>query len=124
MYIFFKITIVCHLLRPARKTSNENRKKKPSGKKTSKADERQTDDRMLGKIHCFFFRSPSGLSPSSSPKERARRDEMMISSTSSFLHTHHTAPVCYIFAESSLGRSAAVYLHGFFFLFSFFPNSL
>lgn len=95
--IFFKLqsSVICCVRRE--KPQMKTEEKKPSGKKTSQADERQTDDRMLGKIHCFFFRSPSGLSPSSSPKERARRDEMMISSTSSFLHTHHTYGACLLY---------------------------
>jgi hypothetical protein len=63
MYIFFKITIVCHLLRPARKTSNENRKKNLL--------ERRQVKRMKGKqmTGCWakFTVSFSALLPVSRP---------------------------------------------------------
>ncbi len=120
--VFFLSTIVCHLLRPAQKPQMKT--EKPSGRKT---DERQTDDRMLGKIHCCFFRSfLLPVSPAVLRKGKNKKDTAMKrwfhQHRLSFTHTH-TAPVCYIFAVVPWSLRRRLFARLLSFFFSFFPNS-
>jgi len=91
---------------------------KPSGKRRRKEDERQTDDRMLSKFTVSFsalfsFRSRAVRGKR---KKKGHGDEVMISSTSSPVRTRRPSSI-FAFPWS---LSAAVYLHGFFFLFFFY----